>query len=1000
MKVHHLLGGASALALTLGAVAHAQSAGAPPPDKSAASTVAEVIVTGSLISRRDFQSDSPIATVNSETLAAAGQPTLDRAIGEMPQFAAAQGASEVGDVQGGGGFAGGQSYGDLRGLGPNRTLVLLDGRRLQASNPDGSIDLNTVPMSLIENVEVITGGASAAYGSDAIAGVINFKLRRHFNGLELSATHGETTKGDGETNQFSAVLGGDFADHRGNALIGLEYSERASVSGASRPFFANIRQLARPPEGIIPAGTFGSPPTIAAVNAVLAGYPATTPITGSGPYNGAIGVNTDGTIFTDLAGTNCVQNYRGLGAEKGINISANCRQVQVALGQYFAVQVPLTKYNVFARGDYAVTDHVNAYGQFYFMESTARDETAGGSTASGKFFFVPLNNPFVTSNAALQSILASRTPGPATTQPLPLVKLLSMSGNRIQTFKYDVYQVLGGLKGDIPGTSFTWDVYGSFGRDDYKNNQANDTSKAAIANILNGTANFTGSKGSCIGYAWNPLGDNPLSAGCREYATRENHNSNIVTQKDLEATIQGKLFDLPAGELRFAVGADYRNSSFDYRPDQGLISNDTPSYPTAVPTSGKQTVTEGFAELLVPVLKDQPFIEDLSLDLGYRRSHYDGIGDSDAWKIDVSWKPISTLRIRGGYQTALRAPSVGELFAPTITGALAIGTLPNAGDPCAVGSVFRNGPNASKVLALCQAQGIPAALLPNYTYGVDSVHGTSGGNPKLTPETADTYSIGAVWTPGFDSPLFQNLQLSVDYYNIKIQNAVGTLALTSILPRCFNSDGVSNPTYSNGNIYCQQITRDTSTGDIVLGREGLLNLATYSTDGVDTQIDWKFGLDALGLSEGAGRVQISSVITYTNSFKVASLPGSPVLDYAGSIGNASVSPEIAHPKWKANTTFGYAIGPFQAALHWRYIDQMKHQDLVGNPTATTPGVPAYSYFDIDAHWRIREGLELSGGVTNIEDKGPPFVSGQPLTTDTATYDIIGRTYYATIKAKF
>lgn len=962
--------------------------------------VAEVVVTGSLIARRDFQADSPISTIDNAALVAAGQPALDTAVGQMPQFAAAQGRAEVGDVQGGGGFAGGQAYGDLRGLGPNRTLVLLDGRRMQSSNPDGSIDLNTIPMSMIENVEVITGGASATYGSDAIAGVINFKFRRHFSGLELSVTHGETTKGDGRTSQVSAVLGGNFAEDRGSAVVALEYSERASVAGASRPFFANIRQLARPPEGIIPAGTFGSPPTIAAVNAVLAAYPGTTPIAGSGAYNGALGVNTDGTIFTDLAGTNCVQNYRGLGSIPGVNINANCRQVQVALGRYFAIQVPLTKYNLFAHGDYTINDHVTAYTQLNFMESTARDETAGGSTASGKFFFVPLNNPFVTGNADLQSILASRTPSAATTQPLPLVKLLSMSGNRIQTFKYDVYQFLGGLKGDIPGTGLTWDAYASLGRDSYNNSQANDTSKAAIANILNGTANFTGSKGSCIGYAWNPLGNNPLSPGCREYATRENHNSNTITQKDFEATIQGKLYDLPAGEARFALGADYRSINFDYRPDHGLIANDTPSYPTAVPTSGTQTVREVFGELLVPLLKDMPLVEDLSLDLGYRRSDYNLFGASNTYKVDLSWKPISSLRLRGGYSTALRAPSVGELFAPTISGALAIGTLPNAGDPCSVGSSFRTGANAAKVVALCQAQGVPAALLPNYTYGVDSVHGTSGGNPKLTPETAKTYSVGGVWSPRFDSPLLQNLQLSVDYWNIKIENAVGTLALTSILPRCFNSDGVSNPGYSTNNIYCQQITRDTSTGDITLGREGLLNLATYSTDGVDTQFDWNFGLDALGLAETMGKIRVNSIITYTSSYKSASLPGTPVRDYAGSIGNASVSPEIAHPKWKANTTVGYVVGPFSAAVHWRFIDKMIHQDLVANPAATTPGVPSYNYFDVDAHWAIREGLTLSAGVNNISDKTPPFVSGQPLTTDTATYDIIGRTYYVNLKARF
>jgi outer membrane receptor protein involved in Fe transport len=220
------------------------------------------------------------------------------------------------------------------------------------------------------------------------------------------------------------------------------------------------------------------------------------------------------------------------------------------------------------------------------------------------------------------------------------------------------------------------------------------------------------------------------------------------------------------------------------------------------------------------------------------------------------------------------------------------------------------------------------------------------------------------------------------------------------LPRCFNSDGTSNPTYSTSNIYCQQITRDHNTGDIVLAREGLLNLASYKTDGIDTELDWGFGLGAVGLSDRAGQITLNSLVSYVHSFDVAALPGSPVLDYAGSIGNAQVSPEISHPHWKANTALGYGIGPVSAALHWRYIASMKHQDQVVNPAATTPGVPAYSYFDFDAHWAVLEHLDLTVGLTNMFDKGPPFVSGQPLTTDTATYDIIGREYYVGFKAKF
>jgi outer membrane receptor protein involved in Fe transport len=283
---------------------------------------------------------------------------------------------------------------------------------------------------------------------------------------------------------------------------------------------------------------------------------------------------------------------------------------------------------------------------------------------------------------------------------------------------------------------------------------------------------------------------------------------------------------------------------------------------------------------------------------------------------------------------------------------------------------------------------------------VDSVHGTSGGNPALTPEQANTFSIGTVWSPEFDSALLRTFHLSVDYYNIKITNAVGSLALTDILPRCFNSDGISNPTYSTANLYCQQIKRDPNTGDIVLAHEGLLNLASYKTDGVDTAVEWGFGLGALGLSDRAGKVTFSSLVSYVHSFDVSALPGSPVLDYAGSIGNAQVSPEISHPRWKGNTSLGYAIGPVSAALHWRYISAMKHQDQVVDPTATTPGVPAYSYFDFEAHWAAMDHLEINAGLTNLFDKAPPFVSGQPLTTDTATYDIIGRTYYVGVTAKF
>lgn len=263
--------------------------GTPANVATGSGEAAEIVITGSRISRRDYSADSPVFTIGSAAIAATGQPSLDRVIGQMPQFEAAQGAAEVGDVQGSIGFGGGASYSDLRGIGRNRSLVLLDGHRLVPSTPDGAIDLNTIPISLLENVEIITGGASAAYGSDAIAGVANFKLRRRFTGFELNAQGGASTRGDGATAQISSILGGNFDENRGHAMVVFEYGKRDAVSGSQRSFFTQptVRFLARPPEGIIYAGGYGTgatAPSIAAVNAVLAGYPGTTQYPGAGPY--------------------------------------------------------------------------------------------------------------------------------------------------------------------------------------------------------------------------------------------------------------------------------------------------------------------------------------------------------------------------------------------------------------------------------------------------------------------------------------------------------------------------------------------------------------------------------------------------------------------------------------------------------------------------------------------------------------------------------------------
>ncbi len=962
-----------------------EAAASSPANPEALETI---LVTGSRISRRDYNAESPITTLSSAAIEAAGQPSLDRVIGEMPQFEAAQGAAEVGDVQGGVGFGGGASYSDLRGIGRNRSLVLMDGRRLMPSTPDGAIDLNTIPMALIESVEVITGGASATYGSDAVAGVANFKLKQHFSGVELDVQHGASTNGDGGTTQVSGILGGKLADDRGNVMLAFEYSQRDEVMGSQRPFFRQptVRFLGRPPEGMIYKGGYGAgatAPTIAAVNAVLATYAGTTPYAGSGPYNGGIGVNTDGTIFTTVVpgALGCSQNYKGVGSVQGAQISPSCTQAGVVLGNYFAVQVPLTKYNALGSVDYRLADHVTAYGQFNFSHSSALDATSPGSTKTNNSIelYIPVNNPFVQANPALLSLINSAYGGAAPAgATVGYSKLMFGWGNRVETFNYDVWQALAGLKGDIPGTRLTYDIFASFGRSAYGSQASGDISQTAINKVLANEG-----VGGCT---YNPLGKQPVSAACLAYAGRTENTTDLLTAKNVELSIQGPLFSLPAGEAKFAIGADYRQSEFAYQPDAMFITGDTLAFGTSTPAAGSQDAKEVFAESLLPLLANRSLAKDLSLDLGYRYSKYDIFAGKSTWKADLSWTLTDAVRFRGGYSVAFRAPSLADLYAGIGVGQQSL----NGGDPCDVLSAYRTGANAAKVQALCAAQ---AAAAGSATYSFGGANVTvpvqTGGNSLLKPETTKSWSIGAVLTPA------KGLNISIDYYNIAISGAIASLSSGQILGSCYGATG--NPGFSAASPYCQRVARDATSGQISLLTSGLFNYSEFKLTGLDTQLDYRFGLDALGLSPKAGSLQVGSIISLLNKYTVTPSDGTAATDYQGAISDTFVTSDgenlYSHPRWKANSYVTYANSPFTATLRWRYIGHMVNLD-----DATQP-VPAVSYVDADFHYTLSHSLTLSAGVNNLTNKSPPFIGTLELRTDAATYDVIGRTWYLAAKVK-
>ena len=976
-------------------------------------SLAEVVVTGSLIASRSDTASSPLVTVGAGQIASVGQVSLDTALGQMPQFAAGQGQTEVGDVQGATGFQGGQSYADLRGLGAERTLVLLDGQRMVPTSPAGTVDLNTIPMALIKSVDVITGGASAVYGSDAIAGVVNFRLRQHFSGVQVSYQHGASTHGCGQEDSFSILMGGNFAHHKGNAVVDMEYNERGSVTGQQLSFF-NSPQFARtvpfPPEGRFALG--GVP--VSAVNAVLAQYPGTTPLSGTGAYPGFIGVNNDGSIFTTGDAPNCVQNYRPTGQTLGLAISPNCQQIVAELGPYFAAQVPSRRYNLFAHVTYKLHDHMEAYGQINFMHSTAQD-LQGGAFFNGnpKPLLVPLNNPFVQGNAALQSLIAAQTP--QNSGPLVVEQWGTQFGPRIETFDYNDYQLTAGLKGAIGTTSLRWNVFGSYGQTDFNNYEANTINLPALETIMYGTANYLGGSGnSCVGYAWDPLGNHPLSKGCLEYVNGTAKNISVLSQKYFEGDITGTLWTLPEGKLKFALGADYRGDSFNYQASplinpavntlpaytpnlpQQIIS---PSYDLASSTSGTQNVREVYAELRVPVLRNKPFAKDVSLDIAGRHSQYDLFGGANTFMADLHWQVNNAVTFRGGFQWAFRAPSLQDLYNPSIQA-----QVPISGDPCDYNSSYRTGANAAQVAALCQAQGVPSGLLSSYSYGEASANGVYAGNTHLKPEVADTFTVGFVLTPHFHGSLDRDLGASVDYYHIKLNGAVGAVTGDLVLQNCFNTNG-ANPTYSNSNFYCQQISRDPTTGTLATLKTFEENIGSFTTDGVDIQAHWGFPLHALGMSERSGRVLLQTYVSYLRSLRVVGL-GAPSVNLAGSIADtysaiaadgASIS-DLSHPSWKANTMLGYANGPLGVALHWRFISSMA--DLMDGVNSGDAGVPAYSYFDLNGHYQITSELQVRAGITNLFDKMEPFVAGAPLLTDAATYDIFGRQYFVGFTANF
>ncbi|WP_404711993.1 TonB-dependent receptor domain-containing protein [Sphingomonas sp. MMS24-J13] len=984
----------------------------------------EIVVTGSRIARRDFEANSPIVTANQALLKELSTAALETNLNKLPQFTPVQTPNLGGDVQPTATNTPGAATVSLRNLGTNRNLVLLDGRRATPANALQVVDINTLPSVAIDRVEIITGGASATYGADAVAGVVNFILKKNFTGLNLDGQVGISQRGDNLEYRLSGIMGTNFADNRGNVSLALEMNDRHSAKRIDRPWF---RDAFKNPTidgtdffpfapGYQPIGT--NVPNQAAVNSIFTN--------GSVGNGSRIYFNTDGTAFTGF-----FQSPPG-GADhfKGdLTGYRYKKEVNGQLGQNFLddlLILPLKRYNIYARGNYEINDWIGVFGQGIFSSVRTNTVQDPSPAVNGWSAVIPVDGRAIP--ADLQTLLAAR---PNPTAPWQLTQNLAYA-NRTSQVDVTTYNMIAGLQGKVPSTDWTWEVYGSRGESvtaSLLKGFASLERYRAIVTAPNwgagfkATGNATGggfgaSTATCTS-GLNPFMTTAVSQDCINAITADIKTRSTMEQTVWEGTAQGSLFALPAGNVKAAVGASYRANKYTFLNDtlttQGssFLDQAIGLYPSG--NSGGRIVTkEVYGELLVPVLSDT-FVKKFDLELGARMSHYNTTGTSYTYKILGDVEVNNWIRFRGGFNRAERAPNIAELYlAPQQTFVFAA-----AGDPCSVNNPLpysanpAANPNAAKVKTLCSALMNRADPGTSAKFYADPTFQTSGGtyafpslvgNPGLKPEKANTWTAGVVLRSPFEADALRALRLTIDYYNIKVKDAIGAQSIDIAQRQCV--DPAFNPTYDVNSPFCKGVERVAGDGAIGNVQTTYFNNGRFQTSGLDIQVDW-------GADIGPGRFSLNSVVNYLLHLKTAELSNLPLVDYAGSLGPAQNGLNAGAFRWKMLNTFGYNIGGYGLSLQWQHLPSVKSASYPGNASlgaaTTLAGAKAYDLFNLSGHVTVMKNLTVRFGVDNLFDKAPPIVEYNTAAAagtlpggsfNNYFYDLNGRRFFLGANVKF
>jgi outer membrane receptor protein involved in Fe transport len=944
-----------------------------------------ILVTGSRITRTDLSSTSPVAVVSPEEFRLTGAVNVEQVLNTLPQI-----------LPGVTGFSNNPGNGavtlNLRNLGATRTLVLVNGRRWMFYDTNQIVDLNTIPQFLLGGVEVVTGGASAVYGSDAVAGVVNFKLR-DVEGLEVGGSYSLTGRGDAARYQFNAAIGSSFDDGRGAVTMFANYTRRD-------PVFQNKREFSERAGGdgcIVPGSTgrgdIGTPnPTgISAATCLARG--------------GELGFIPQGSATTPTGtftagGTGYIFNPTG-GGSRTFRDPADL--YNFAPDNY--LQLPQERYLIGAYGHYEFTDGIEAYSELSFVRNNVSQELAPTPAGVSAPLFV--NSPFF--NDQTRGLLnlnpVSTTAGPTLGNPLYRQTSVSFRfndiGSRNSEFNREAFRVLGGVRGGITD-NINFDAYYSYSRTTATNIQKGNISASRFRNALT-VELVPGSTTQvrCVDAAARAAGCVPLNIFGTGLASRAALNylaiqATNITTSDLTnavASVNGTLFNLGFGadDVGFAAGVEYRKMGSEFIPDTFLASGDVLGFNAGLPTSGGYNVKEVFGEVRVPIVEDG-FIHSLEVNGAFRYSDYslDRVGGNWTYNIGGDFAPIQDIRFRGQYSRAVRAPNVQDLFGGASTG------FPGAIDPCS-----DRGPASDRtpeLRAFCIASGVPAGAV--FTRGVQpnaQIQADFGGNPNVGEETSDTFTVGAVIQPRW----VPRLNITVDYFNIKVEDTIGTRlgGMNTALSICFNT--VRNLADPSCQIFAGK--RNAATGALGLtvggGNASFVqdNVGKLETSGIDFQVDY-----SLPLFDGElGFFYLGTWLDEYRNTPVAVLP----------LRENITEGTFGLPEYRHNMRVTYTQGPALFSVRWRYEgptedfrvqNTFNGNDRVPNTALPRPEIGAWNYIDLAVGFDVTERMSFNAGVNNVFDKQPPVLgsAAEQANTLPSFFDVLGRDFFVGVNFRF